>query len=96
MKYMKKYESFDMHRDNCDRCNQPTNNSTIMSMFNDEIICMKCKAEEKNDPNYQLAELRDRIEYYNNLVKTYSASGDYEQAARYKKLSDEAYNKVYN
>lgn len=48
-------ESFDMRRDNCDRCGQPTNNVTIMSIFNEDVICLKCKEEEKKDPEYQLA-----------------------------------------
>ena len=44
-----------MYKANCDRCNQPTNNATIMSMFNQDTICMKCKDEEKNHPDYNKA-----------------------------------------
>ena len=36
-----------MHREFCDRCGKPTNNLTIMSMFNDDIICMDCKEAER-------------------------------------------------
>lgn len=39
----------------CDRCCQPHNNQTIMSMFNKDILCMRCKAIEKNHPDYDKA-----------------------------------------
>lgn len=44
-----------MHRDNCDRCGNPTNNCTTMSIFNEEIICIPCKTAEKDEPNYAQA-----------------------------------------
>ena len=50
-----KKESFGMKRENCDRCGQPTNGSTTMSIFNEDVICMPCKKEEKNDPDYEAA-----------------------------------------
>ena len=53
MKKIKSFESFSMHRDNCDRCGESTNGTTILSMYNDEVICMKCKEEEKNRPDYK-------------------------------------------
>ena len=43
------------HRDNCDRCGKSTNGSTTMSVFNEDVICMDCKKEEKNDPEYGAA-----------------------------------------
>ncbi len=49
------FESFSMRRENCDRCKGPTNNTTIQSQFNHQVICMKCKKEEKLDPDYKLA-----------------------------------------
>ncbi len=55
MKHLKAYESFDMRREKCDRCGGPTNNSTTMSIFNTDVICMGCKEEEKKDPEYHLA-----------------------------------------
>lgn len=39
----------------CDRCGKPNGNVTIMSKFNTDIICMDCKVEEKNHPDYQRA-----------------------------------------
>jgi hypothetical protein len=53
MKHLKTYES--MYRDKCDRCGQSTTGTTIMSIFNEDVICMKCKEEEKNDPEYDAA-----------------------------------------
>lgn len=67
MKYLKKYneisvtnESFGMYRELCDRCKEPTNNITTQSMFNEDVICMKCKEEEKKDPEYKAAEEAER------------------------------------
>ena len=51
MKHLKTYES--MYRDKCDRCKGSTDNKTTMSIFNKDVICMKCKEEEKNDPEYE-------------------------------------------
>ena len=45
---IKRFESFGMNKENCDRCGQPTGGSTIMSIFNEDVICMACKTEEKN------------------------------------------------
>lgn len=56
MKHLKKYnESFGMHRDKCDRCGESTNGTTTMSIFNEDVICMDCKKEEKSDPEYDAA-----------------------------------------
>ena len=55
MKHLKAYESFSMYRENCDRCGESTNNSTTMSVFNEDVICMSCKAKEKEDPDYDAA-----------------------------------------
>lgn len=40
---------------NCERCHKPTNGITIMSMFNEQIICMECKGKEKQRPDYDKA-----------------------------------------
>ena len=48
-------ESFSMYRKNCDRCGNPTGNTTTMSIFNQDVICMDCKEEERNDPEYKAA-----------------------------------------
>lgn len=55
MKNLKTFESFGMQRDNCDRCGKSTNGATTMSVFNEDVICMDCKKEEKNDPEYGAA-----------------------------------------
>lgn len=43
-------------RGKCDRCFK-SNSSTIMSMFNTDIICNDCKDKETKHPKY--AEARD-------------------------------------
>jgi hypothetical protein len=55
MKHLKTYESFEMNKSICDRCGEPTNGVTIMSIFNEDIICMPCKEAEKKDPEYNAA-----------------------------------------
>lgn len=52
-------ESFSMQRDNCDRCGKSTNGLTIMSIFNEDVICASCKEEEKQDPEYEAASLAE-------------------------------------
>ena len=59
MKHLKTYESFDMYREKCDRCKGPTDNKTTQSMFNEQVICMKCKDNEIKDPEYKAAEIAD-------------------------------------
>ena len=50
-----KKESFGMNRENCERCGQPTGGTTTMSIFNEDVICIPCKEEEKKDPDYEAA-----------------------------------------
>lgn len=47
--------NFSMHRENCDRCGQSTNGRTTMSMFNEQVICMSCKENEKKRDDYKKA-----------------------------------------
>jgi len=63
MKNLKKFESFFMYREFCDRCKGSTNNTTTQSMFNEEVICMKCKDEEIKDPEYDAACKADQEAY---------------------------------
>lgn len=42
----------------CDRCGKDLKSGRIMSMFNEDCICMECKEEESKDKNYKKA--RDR------------------------------------
>ena len=51
-----------MNQENCDRCGQPTNGMTIMSMFNTQIICIKCKGAERQRPDYNDAVAADVAE----------------------------------
>lgn len=39
----------------CDRCGGSLENGRIMSMFNRQCICMKCKDEERKNKNYKKA-----------------------------------------
>lgn len=60
MNNLKTFESFSMQRDNCDRCGKPTGGTTTQSMFNEDVICMICKEEERKDPEYKAAEQAER------------------------------------
>ena len=53
-----------MYRDLCDRCHKPTNGITIMSMFNQDIICIPCKKLEKNEASY-----KDAVEADHKAIK---------------------------
>ncbi len=44
-----------MFRENCDRCHKPTNGMTIMSMYNEQVICMECKGKERKREDYNKA-----------------------------------------
>ena len=52
-----------MNVENCERCQKPTNGITIMSMFNEQVICMDCKDKETKREDYQQAVDRDISEY---------------------------------
>lgn len=54
-----------MYRENCDRCGQKTNGVTIMSMYNEDIICMACKENEKKRADYKDAQDADIAEIKN-------------------------------
>lgn len=84
MEYIRKFENFNMHRDNCDRCGNPTNNQTIQSMYNDEVICMNCKREEEKRPDYQEAVNKDSIEHLTKLMNLATKEQDFAKAAKYR------------
>ena len=54
-----------MYRENCDRCHQSTNGVTIMSMYNEDVICMTCKENEKKRDDYKQAVDADIAEIKN-------------------------------
>lgn len=66
-------ESFDMNKHTCDRCKGPTNNTTTMSIFNEDIICISCKEEERKDPEYSAA-LKAEEEAYLRGVRNYKGA----------------------
>ena len=39
----------------CDRCGRPLDGARIMSMFNEQTICMDCSAKERERPDYKAA-----------------------------------------
>jgi len=46
----------------CDRCSESLKSGRIMSMFNEECICMSCKEKEIKDPEYEKAAEADQKE----------------------------------
>lgn len=49
-------------RKTCERCHKPLNGARIMSMFNEQCICLKCAEDEQNDPEYVKAVEADHAE----------------------------------
>ena len=47
------------HLTHCDRCGKEFKGARIMSMFNEDIICMDCKEAERKHPRYEEAHLAD-------------------------------------
>ena len=39
----------------CDRCGRSLDGGRIMSMFNEQTICMDCSAKERERPDYKAA-----------------------------------------
>lgn len=39
----------------CDRCGKDLKNGRIMSIFNEDCICMDCKDKERKDKDYEKA-----------------------------------------
>ena len=46
----------------CDRCGKPLNGIRIMSMFNEDCLCMDCKEAERKKPEYRSAVEADNSE----------------------------------
>ncbi len=40
----------------CDRCGKELTGGRTMSMFNEDCICLECKAKEQENPAYQAAQ----------------------------------------
>jgi hypothetical protein len=44
-----------MNVKNCNRCSGETKGKTILSIFNEQVICLECKETEKKHPKYDSA-----------------------------------------
>ena len=51
----------------CDRCGKELKNGRIMSMFNEDCICMECKEQERKRPDYKEALEKDTNEYLRKM-----------------------------
>lgn len=49
-------------KEKCDRCGGSLEGGRIMSMFNEDCICMECKKAEKKLPEYKAALEADHAE----------------------------------
>ena len=49
-------------KQNCDRCGQALNGVRMMSMYNEDCLCMECIAKERNRPDYKEAVEADHAE----------------------------------
>ena len=49
-------------KQNCDRCGKPLNGMRIMSMYNEDCLCMDCKDKERNRSDYKDAVEADHAE----------------------------------
>ena len=47
---------------NCDRCGRDLKGGRIMSMFNEDCICMECKDKVTKDKDYERARDREHEE----------------------------------
>lgn len=71
-----------MYREFCDRCKGPTNRETTQSIFNEDVICMKCKKEERKDPEYEAAERADYEAYISGERNFKGVMPDYKPIKR--------------
>ncbi len=51
----------------CDRCGGSLEGGRIMSMFNEDCICMECKEQERKRPDYKQAVEKDTNEYLRKI-----------------------------
>lgn len=90
MKNLKTFESFSkwlnqdlhMYRENCDRCKKPTGGTTTLSIFNEQVICMNCKDEERKDPEYKAADEAADEAYRLGIKNFKGAMPDYKPLKR--------------
>ncbi len=58
----------------CDRCGKDLSGGRIMSMYNEDCICMECKDKETKRLDYKEAVKRDMEEYLKRHKITYKIS----------------------
>jgi hypothetical protein len=49
-------------RKTCERCHKSLERGRIMSMFNEQCICLECSIAEQKDPDYKKAVEADHAE----------------------------------
>lgn len=49
-------------KSNCDRCGKSLSGGRIMSMYNNDCICMSCKEKERERSDYKAAQDADIAE----------------------------------
>ena len=57
----------------CDRCGKSLDGGRIMSMYNEDCICMECKEKETKRADYKEAVRKDTEEY----LKKYKINVEY-------------------
>ena len=62
-------------KDRCDHCGGSLAGGRIISMYNNECICMKCKNEETLRPDYTEAYERDIKQYKERFKFTFCICG---------------------
>lgn len=62
----------------CDRCGKDLSGGRIMSMYNEDCICMECKDKETKRPDYKATAKADMDRYLreNKIIVTYSEKND--------------------
>lgn len=63
---------------NCDRCGKDLSGGRIMSMYNEDCICMECKDKETKRPDYKATAKEDIDRYLqgNKIIVTYGKKND--------------------
>jgi hypothetical protein len=77
-----KGSSNSMRRENCDRCGNSTRGVTTMSIFNQDVICMDCKDEERKDPEYKAASKAEADAYRQGVRNYQGAMPDYKPLSK--------------
>ena len=70
----------------CDRCCGSTNNVTIMSKFNKDIICIPCSYEEKMHPQYGKAIQAEIKECFKGNLNYEGIGLPYDLVKKHKKM----------